>query len=279
MEIKDYLTTRNYTKRTNKKNKYIVIHYVGAVSTALNNAKYFKTTYRGASAHYFVDEKDIYRVVADKDIAWHCGASKYKHADCRNSNSIGIEMCCYRKTDGTLDVSDKVIERTIELTKILMAQYNIPAENVLRHYDVTGKNCPAPMVADVSKWNDFKARLQNTTNKVAETKSIDTVALEVIEGKWGNGQERIKNLTEAGYSYNLVQSKVNDILGMSNNNYYPKCGLGFVSFVNALNSIKVDSSYENRKRIALKNGIKDYKGSAIQNTSLLTKLKVGRLKK
>lgn len=279
MEIKDYLTTRNYTKRTNKKNKYIVIHYVGAVSTALNNAKYFKTTYRGASAHYFVDEKDIYRVVADKDIAWHCGASKYKHADCRNSNSIGIEMCCYRKADGTLDVSDKVIERTIELTKILMAQYNIPAENVLRHYDVTGKNCPAPMVADVSKWNDFKARLQNTTNKVAETKSIDTVALEVIEGKWGNGQERIKNLTEAGYSYNLVQSKVNDILGMSNNNYYPKCGLGFVSFVNALNSIKVDSSYENRKRIALKNGIKDYKGSAIQNTSLLTKLKVGRLKK
>lgn len=279
MEIKDYLTTRNYTKRTNKKNKYIVIHYVGAVSTALNNAKYFKTTYRGASAHYFVDEKDIYRVVADKDIAWHCGASKYKHADCRNSNSIGIEMCCYRKADGTLDVSDKVIERTIELTKILMAQYNIPAENVLRHYDVTGKNCPAPMVADVSKWNDFKARLQNTTNKVAETKSIDTVALEVIEGKWGNGQERIKNLTEAGYSYNLVQSKVNDILGMSNNNYYPKCGLGFVSFVNALNSIKVDSSYENRARIALKNGIKDYKGSAIQNTSLLTKLKVGRLKK
>ena len=115
--------------------------------------------------------------------------------------------------------------------------------------------------------------------KVAVTKTLDEVAKEVIDGKWGNGQDRIKNLTQAGYSYNLVQSKVNDILGMSNNNYYPRCGLGFVSLVSALNSIKVDSSYENRKKIAFKNGINEYKGSKIQNISLLNKLKVGRLKK
>ena len=274
MEIKDYLTTRNYTKSSNKKNQYIVIHYVGAVSSALNNAKYFKSTYRGASAHYFVDEKEIYRVVEDKNIAWHCGANTYRHSKCRNTNSIGIEMCCY-KNNGTLDVSDKVVERTIELVKELMAEYNILVENVLRHYDVTGKNCPAPMVSDVTRWNDFKSRLINDT--VVAKKSVEEVAEEVIEGRWGNGTERMTKLAQAGYSYNEVQSKVNELL--KNVSYYPRCGLGFVSLTSALNSIKVDSSYAFRKKIALKNGIYDYQGTAIQNISLLTKLKAGRLRK
>lgn len=172
MEIKEYLTTCNYwagvpvfDKDGNiintlpKTNEYIVIHYVGAVSTAENNAKYFYNTYRGASANYFVDENDIYRVVKDSDSAWHCGTTgAYKHPKCRNTNSIGIEMCCYNN-NGTLDVSDAVVSRTIELTKELMAKYNIPAENVVRHYDVTGKNCPAPFVSNPARWNDFKARI------------------------------------------------------------------------------------------------------------------------
>ena len=280
MEIKDYLTTRNFTKRNNRKVEYIVIHYVGAVSSALNNAKYFKTIYRGASAHYFVDEKDIYRVVADKDNAWHCGANKYKHAKCRNSNSIGIEMCCYKKADGTLDVSKKVVDRTIALTKELMAKHNIPVENVLRHYDVTGKNCPAPFVSNASRWNDFKAKLTEQVEVKAETKSIEEIAKEVIAGKWGTGAERRTKLTNAGYNYNLVQSKVNDLLSITTEEtYYPKCGLAFVSLTSALNSIKVNSSYEYRKKIALKNGINEYKGSYIQNLSLLNKLKAGKLKK
>jgi N-acetylmuramoyl-L-alanine amidase CwlA len=274
MEIKDYLTTRNFTKRNNRKIEYIVIHYVGAVSSALNNAKYFKTTYRGASAHYFVDEKDIYRVVEDKDNAWHSGANKYKHAKCRNSNSIGIEMCCY-KNGNTIDVSEKVVERTIELTKELMAKYNIPVENVLRHYDVTGKNCPAPMVSDSTRWNTFKARLTNITVK----KSIEEVAREVINGAWGTGAERRTKLTNAGYDYNLVQSKVNDILAVANIQYYPKCKATYLSLTSALSSIGVDSSFANRKKIALANGTTNYTGTFMQNVSMLNKLKSGRLRK
>lgn len=176
MEIKEYLTTCNYWagngSKGNKVNEYIVIHYVGAVSTALNNAKYFYNTYRGASANYFVDENDIYRVVKDSDSAWHCGTTgKYKHPKCRNTNSIGIEMCCFNN-NGILDVSDKVVERTIQLTKELMAKYNIPAENVLRHYDITGKICPAPMVNNPDRWNDFKARLGDNTKPTTECDQI-----------------------------------------------------------------------------------------------------------
>lgn len=167
MEIKEKLTNVNYWQGNGnggtKTNKYIVIHYVGAVSTALNNAKYFENSYRGASANYFVDENDVYRVVKDLDTAWHCGTTgAYKHPECRNTNSIGIEMCCFNN-NGKIDVSDKVVARTIELTKMLMQMYNIPANNVIRHYDVTGKNCPAPFVRDVNRWNDFKARIGDTT--------------------------------------------------------------------------------------------------------------------
>lgn len=43
-------------------------------------------------------------------------------------------------------------------------------------------------------------------------KSVDEVAKEVIRGEWGNGDERYNRLTNAGYNYNEVQAKVNELL-------------------------------------------------------------------
>lgn len=177
MEIKENLTETNYWKGNGnggaKINEYIVIHYVGAVSSAYNNSVYFKTVNRGSSANYFVDENDIYRVVKDSDSAWHCGANTY-YCGARNTNSIGIEMCCFNN-NGTIDVSDKVVERTIELTKELMAKYNIPADRVVRHFDVTHKNCPAPFVSNTARWNDFKAKIGDNSKPVVPSKECDQV--------------------------------------------------------------------------------------------------------
>lgn len=47
---------------------------------------------------------------------------------------------------------------------------------------------------------------------VSSTKSVDTIASEVIRGNWGNGDERKKKLTAAGYDYAAVQKKVNELL-------------------------------------------------------------------
>ena len=61
----------------------------------------------------------------------------------------------------------------------------------------------------------FSAYISLTTGKtvnVSTKKSIEAIAKEVIEGKWGNGAERKKKLTEAGYDYNTVQKKVNEML-------------------------------------------------------------------
>lgn len=45
------------------------------------------------------------------------------------------------------------------------------------------------------------------------SKSVDELAKEVIRGDWGNGQDRVNRLTAAGYDYNAVQSKVDEMLG------------------------------------------------------------------
>lgn len=54
----------------------------------------------------------------------------------------------------------------------------------------------------------------------APSKSIDELANEVINGQWGNGQERVERLTQSGYDYNAVQNRVNEILATNNKQYY-----------------------------------------------------------
>ena len=183
MTINKLLTTVNYEKGNGKQNKYIVIHYVGATGTAQDNCRYFQSNYRGSSAHYFVGHAgEVWQCVEDKDISWHCGAASYKHPYCRNSNSIGIELCCRQLANGTWYFEEKTIKAAIELVKELMKKYNIPAANVIRHYDVTGKVCPEPYVRDTGAWNTFKASLTTNTSTSGYLVKITADALNVRKG-------------------------------------------------------------------------------------------------
>ena len=162
MTIQKNLTTRNFTdKNDSSRIKYIVIHYTGNDGdTAYNNTKYFKTEYRGASAHYFVDETSIWQSVLDEDVAWHCGTTgTYYHKECRNTNSIGIELCS-KKKNGKYYIPEETIARAVELIHYLRQLYNIPMENILRHYDVTHKNCPAPFVEEKAQWDNFLSQIE-----------------------------------------------------------------------------------------------------------------------
>ena len=159
--------------------RYIVIHYVGATGTAKNNVDYFYGGDRQASAHYFVDEKEVYQSVKDNDTAYHCGSKTYKHKICRNSNSIGIELCSRKDANGKYYFKDEVVNRAVALTIELMKKYNIPVENVIRHYDVTGKVCPAPFVNNDRKWSEFISKL--STGKKLETGN--DIVWELMHGK------------------------------------------------------------------------------------------------
>ena len=105
-------------------------------------------------------------------------------------------------------------------------------------------------------------------------KSTEELANEVIQGLWGNGQERKDRL---GSRYAEVQARVNEILAPKVN-YLSNTTYGGVSIVDALKEIGVDSSYQYRARLAEVNDISDYRGTAEQNTRMLELLKNGRLK-
>lgn len=168
MQINKLLTPYNHNEGTIDRIKYIVIHYVGALGGAEANCKWYAGGNRSASAHYFVGHQgEVWQSVEDKDIAWHCGAKSYVHPECRNANSIGVEMCV-RNNGSTSSTSrdwyfeDETVTATVELVKALMEKYNIPAEHVIRHYDVTGKICPNPYVYNEGNhtWQQFRKEIE-----------------------------------------------------------------------------------------------------------------------
>ena len=180
MDIKRNITTKNFDSSSINRIKYIVVHFTANNGdTAYGNTNYFKS-YRGSSAHYFVDENGIYQSIEDKNIAWHCGAKKYKHSTCRNSNSLGVELCSRIDSKGNFYFKDNTVDNAVELVKMLMAKYNVPIANVIRHYDVTGKNCPEPFVRDIKAWQNFKDRLEEKVVKQnikinGKVKSVDAI--------------------------------------------------------------------------------------------------------
>ena len=153
----------NYYTYSSRLVKFIVIHYTGnKKDTAKANATYFHNGSRGASAHLFTDDDSCYQSVALNNAAWAVGGTKvYKHAECRNINSISIEMCC----SGNSIVSEKTINNTAYLCAELCKYIGITADTVdifvLRHYDVWDKQCPAQWATENSAgWTTFKEKVK-----------------------------------------------------------------------------------------------------------------------
>ena len=158
----------NYRKGREFPINWICLHFTANNGdTAKNNADYFARETPKASAHYFVDPNEVWQSVKDSDTAWHCGKERggSYYNDCRNANSIGIEMCSVIQ-GGVYVIPDETVKRAAALTRELMAKYHIPVSRVCRHYDVTHKDCPEPWVRNPQLWEKFKAML---TEKV-ETK-------------------------------------------------------------------------------------------------------------
>ncbi len=140
----------NYTIGREKKIDRIVVHYTaGNGDTAEGNGNYFAKPNREASCHYFVDDDSVVQSVQDKDTAWHAGNWAM------NSRSIGVEMCSRKDECGQYYITAKTINNAQFQIKQIMKKYGIPISGVIRHYDVTGKKCPAPLV-EQSEWEKFK---------------------------------------------------------------------------------------------------------------------------
>lgn len=153
---------KNYgNKRSLSTIRYIVIHYTANDGDHdENNANYFSKNVVKASAHYFVDDDSYTKSVPLSYVAWSVGGKKYPNCSktgggkyygkCTNTNSINIELCDTVK-DGKIMASKQTAANALALTKKLMKKYGIDKAHVIRHFDVTGKPCPAYWVDD-AKW-------------------------------------------------------------------------------------------------------------------------------
>lgn len=200
MKIKTLLANpQNYEKKECRDIKYIVVHYTANDGdTAESNAKYFNREKRGASAHYFVDEKEIYQSVPDMCIAWHCGQRTYHRIT--NNNTIGVEMCSRKAANGTYYLKQDTQENAAKLIAQLAQKYDLKSLSLtflVRHYDVTGKNCPAPLVP-LKAWENFKSLVQE-----------EIIKMNIVERKFKKESKYIKCNVINLYGKNYI--KVSDI--------------------------------------------------------------------
>ncbi len=199
--------SRNYTvgRQGNRISK-IVVHYTGTEASAHNNLLYFSRSSAGASAHYFIDRDGTVRQsVSEGDTAWHAG-----HWG-TNLCSVGIEV-----VSGGADYTEAQISALSQLVADIRSRCGVSAGNVIRHYDVTGKLCPAPYVS-ASKWAALHARIcgdaasgGSGTGGGSIEGDVADLARRVISGEFGNGDARRAAL---GDRYPEVQAEVNRILG------------------------------------------------------------------
>lgn len=152
----DYLTVNPYSRPGEPLEKIngVVIHYVGNPGTTAHaNRNYFESLAYGlentyASSHFIVGlEGEVIQCVPLMEIAYA--------SNTRNGDTVSIEVC---HPDETGEFSPVTYQRTVELTAWLCREFRLdPSQDVIRHYDVTGKECPRYYVEHPEAWDDFRA--------------------------------------------------------------------------------------------------------------------------
>ena len=198
LSIINKTSDHNTTMKMNRDIKWIVLHYTAGTSStkgaAQNIANYFSKTTNQASADFIVDDAEIVQYNPDpkQRYCWAVGGAKYPnksntlaakyYGQCKNDNSISIEMCSRKTNTATLNASDDdwyitdaTVNNAVKLTKYLMKLYNIDINHVIMHNMVTGKWCPQPWSKNenaLSLWNGFLNKVAGSgSNAVSQQPS------------------------------------------------------------------------------------------------------------
>ena len=164
--IEKYLTKNPYSRpgTTLKGVKGIVIHWVAnPKTTADQNRNYFESlknqnsTYAGA--HFIIGlEGEVMQCLLENEVGYHVGANEYKERALKelssypNNCTIGIELC-HLDWDGSF--SSATLLSAKELVLELCERYSLGRNNVYRHFDITGKDCPRYFVQHEYQWGQF----------------------------------------------------------------------------------------------------------------------------
>jgi N-acetylmuramoyl-L-alanine amidase CwlA len=195
----------NYEKKHIKLNPYsrsgdkliklqaVVIHYTANPGgDADMHYRYFNGLKgRYAGAHIFVDKDKALEIIPLDEVAYHANERNPKLSTLNASTSyypkgnanlltVGIEMCL--EPNGELHPD--TIERTRLVVKYLQSMYSQLSDTknrIIRHYDVTGKNCPKPFVEDEQKWNAF---LYSIDQPIKESVKVAAANKDDVKGHW-----------------------------------------------------------------------------------------------
>lgn len=190
MTIQEMFLTPNKYSRPQiplKEVKKIAVHYVGNPNTsALANRNYFENCKEGGryvSSHYIVGLKGEVIQCIPTDEWSYC-------TNQANGYSISIE-CCHPKSDGVFN--DSTYVSLCELCAMLLKKFNLTTNDLIRHYQITGKQCPihwcptkyqSEAVA-TARWNRFKQDVQTVMNggKVTRNSTVDITEASVKNTK------------------------------------------------------------------------------------------------
>lgn len=148
--IDEQLIQTNGSARRGKKLeevKNIVIHYVANPgTTAKQNRDYFNNDDTKVSAHFVVGlEGEVIQCIPLDEIS--------SATNDRNVDTISIEVC---HPDESGKFADATYESVVKLTAWLCKKYNLTQNDVIRHYDVTGKDCPKYYVEHPAAWKQLQ---------------------------------------------------------------------------------------------------------------------------
>lgn len=195
----------NYTKgRSGRSIEAITIHHMAGRLTAEQCGKIFQAKGRYGSSHYGVGyDGSIANYVEEEDTAW---TNSNWDSNCK---SITIEIS---DNDNSWYVNDTTLNAVIKLVADIAKRRGlgtlIPGKNLTWHSMFTNTTCPGDYLRSKMQYIADEANKINNPETIKE-KSTEELAREVIEGKYGNDEDRKNAL---GDRYAEVQARVNEIL-------------------------------------------------------------------
>ena len=290
VEIKKHLAPLNKTSKGVNTKEFIVIHETANLGKGADAASHARlqarVNTRDASWHYQVDDREAIQSFDDNAICWHAAAA--------NRRSIAIEICV--NSDGNFR---RAVENAAELTAHLMKKHGIPIERVTQHNRWTGKDCPR-FLRNGSKdvtWEQFLAMVRKAYSGVGvtHTSTVKSAVKPVVKPSASSGGSVVDYLNSKGQDSSFAARKrladqygIKGYKGTAAQNTEllerlkkgapkppPRSTTSGGSVVDYLNRHGRDSSYSARKKLAAQYGIKNYTGTAAQNTQLLEKLQAG----
>lgn len=192
--------------------KITIHHMAGDLSVETCGNLFAKPSYEASSNYGIGSDGRVGLYVNEGDRAWASASPS------NDNRAVNIEVA-NDATGGDWPVSDAAYSKLIDLCVDICQRNGIKAlnytgdadGNLTEHRMFAATACPGPYLHE--RMGRIAAEVNNRLDKTSHPSEIVTqVAWEVIRGEWGNGSDRRQRLEAAGYDYDAVQDRVNELL-------------------------------------------------------------------